>query len=169
MLLTFKIAFALFRATDHALDRVAGAQAELSDLRRRDVNVVGTGEIIRVGRPQEAEAVLQHFDDADADDFDVATRELFQNCEEELLLAQERGVLDFMLFGKSEELGSGLGLQVRKFNFPHSGGTLGITGAQMETSRREEVWRGRRPSGSAGENPAMPLQADTGLRGIGFT
>ena len=90
-----------------------------ADLRGRDIDVVGTGEIIGVGRAQEAEAVLQHLDDALADDLDVAAGELLQNREQQFLLAQERGVLDFMLLGESEEFGGGLGLQVRKFDFPH--------------------------------------------------
>ncbi len=71
-----EIALALFGAADQTLDRVAGAQAEAADLRGRDIDVVGTGEIIGVGRTQEAETVLQHFDHALADDLDVAAGEL---------------------------------------------------------------------------------------------
>ena len=76
-----EIALAFLRAADQALDGVAGAQAEAADLRGRDVNIVGTGEIIRVGRAQKAEAVLQHLDDAFADDLDLAAGELLQNRE----------------------------------------------------------------------------------------
>ena len=67
-----EIALAVFRAADLAFDRVAGAQSEAADLRGRDVDVVGAGEIVGIGRAQEAEAVLQHLDHAGAGDLDVA-------------------------------------------------------------------------------------------------
>ena len=53
-----EIALAVLGAADLALDRVAGPQAELADLVGRDIDVVGAGEIIGLGRAQEAEAVL---------------------------------------------------------------------------------------------------------------
>ena len=59
-----EIALAFLGAADLAFDRVAGAQAEFADLVRRDIDVVGAGEIIGLGRAQEAEAVVQHFDRA---------------------------------------------------------------------------------------------------------
>ena len=70
-----EIALAFLRASDLALDRVAGAQTESANLRRRDVDVVGAGQVVCFRRAQEAEAVLQNFDNAFADDFDLlATR-----------------------------------------------------------------------------------------------
>ena len=72
-----EIALALLRAADDAFDRVAGAQPQPADLRGRDINVVGPGEIIGVGRAQEGEAVLQDFDHAFADDLHVHAGELF--------------------------------------------------------------------------------------------
>ena len=65
-----EIALALLRAADLAVDGVAGAQAEAADLRGRDVDVVGAGQVVRLRRAQEAEAVGQHLDDAFADDVD---------------------------------------------------------------------------------------------------
>ena len=82
-----EIALALLGAPDLALDGIAGAQAEAADLRWRDVDVVGAGEIVGIGRAQEAEAVLQHFDHAGAGNINVARRELLQNGEHQLLLA----------------------------------------------------------------------------------
>ncbi len=49
----------LLGAADLAFDRVAGAQAEAADLRGRDVDVVGAGQVVGFRRAQEAEAVLQ--------------------------------------------------------------------------------------------------------------
>ena len=53
-----EIALAVLGPADLALDGVAGAQAEFADLVGRDVDVVGAGEIIGLGRAQEAEAVV---------------------------------------------------------------------------------------------------------------
>ena len=69
-----EIALALLGAADLALDRVAGAQAEAADLRGRDIDVVRAGQVVGVGRAQEAEAVLQDLDHAVADDLDLARR-----------------------------------------------------------------------------------------------
>ncbi len=95
-----------------ALDGVAGAQREAPNLRRRDVNIVRAGEVVGVGRAQEAEAVLQHLDHAAADDIHLLGRELLQDREHQLLLAHGRGVLDLVLLGEGEKLGGGLDLQV---------------------------------------------------------
>ena len=107
-----EIALALLRAADRAVDGVAGAQAESPDLRGRDVDVVRTGQVVRIGRAQEAEAVLQHLDDAGADDLDLARGQLLEDREHQLLLAHGAGVLDLELFGEGDEFGGGFGLQV---------------------------------------------------------
>ncbi len=107
-----KVALALFRAADLAVEGVAGAQAEAADLRGRDIDVVGAGQVIRLRRAQEAEAVGQHLDDAFADDVDLFQRELLEDREHQLLLAHRAGVLDFLLLGKRQELGRGFGFQV---------------------------------------------------------
>ena len=100
-----EVALAVLRAADLALDRVAGAQREAADLGRRDVDVVGTWQIIGIRRAQEAEAVLQHLDDADAGDFGLLAGELLQRREHQLLLAHGAGVLDAGLLGKAEQFG----------------------------------------------------------------
>ncbi len=60
----------------------------------------GAGKVIRVGRAQEAEAIQQHLDHAFADDFDIAAGELFEDGEHQFLLAQDRGVFDFVFLGQ---------------------------------------------------------------------
>ena len=115
-----EIALALFRAPDLAFDRVAGAQSESADLRGRDVDVVGAGEIIRVGRAQEAEAVLQHLDHARAGDVDVTGGQLLQDREHELLLAHGARVLDGDLLGEAQELRRRFRLKVLQFHFLHA-------------------------------------------------
>jgi hypothetical protein len=59
-----EVALAFLRRPDLARHGVAGVQVELADLRRRDVDVVGAGQVVVVGRAQEAEAVGQHFEHA---------------------------------------------------------------------------------------------------------
>ena len=100
-----EIALAFLGAADRAVHRVAGAQAEFADLRGRHVDVVGSGQVVRIGRAQEAEAVLQHLDDARADDLDLARRQLLEDGEHELLLAHRARVLDLELLGEGDEFG----------------------------------------------------------------
>ena len=69
-----KIALAFFGASDVTVDRVAGAQSKAADLRRRNVNVVRTGQVICFRRSQKTEAIGQHFNDAFADDVSFARR-----------------------------------------------------------------------------------------------
>ena len=107
-----EVALAVLRAADLAVDGVAGAKAEAADLRGRDVDVVGAGQVVRLRRAQEAEAVGQHLDDAFADDVDLFGRELLEDREHQLLLAHGAGVLDLLLLGKRQELGRRLGFQV---------------------------------------------------------
>ncbi len=116
-----------------AFDGVAGAQTEAADLAWRDVDIVGTGQIVRLGRAQEAEAVREDFDDAFADDVDFLGRELFEDCKHQLLLAHGAGVFDLMFFSESDEFGRGLGLEVLEFHFPHWGLTsLGASPAEIQ-------------------------------------
>src|SRR5207244_2788348 len=65
-----EVALAVLGRTNFALDRVAGVQVEAADLRRRDVDVVGSGEIPGVRRAQEAEGFGQYLQRAVAVDGD---------------------------------------------------------------------------------------------------
>ena len=130
-----EVALAVLGAADLALDGVAGAQREAPDLRGRDVDVVGTGEVVGVGRAQEAEAVLEHFDDAFADDLGLLGGELLQDREHQLLLAERARVLDLELFGKGKELDRRFGLEVLQFHFSHE---CGISFVGEVTDRERE-------------------------------
>ncbi len=115
-----KVALALFRAPDLAFDGIAGAQSEAANLGRADIDVVGTGEIVRVGGTQESEAVGEHLDNACAGDLHVASRQLLQNREHELLLAHGARVLDGNLLGEAQKLRRRLGLQILQLHFLHA-------------------------------------------------
>ncbi len=121
-----EIAFAFFRAADVAFDGVAGAQAEAADLRRRDVDVVGAGQVVRVGRAQKAEAVGENLDDAFTDNVGFLDRELLENGEHQLLLAHGAGIFDPVLFGERDELGRRFRFEVLEFHFPHLGWSCGV-------------------------------------------
>src|SRR3546814_14104140 len=57
-----EIALAVLGPADLAFDGVAGTQAEFTNLIGRDVDVVGTSEIVRLGAAQETETVGQALD-----------------------------------------------------------------------------------------------------------
>src|SRR3546814_4521576 len=63
-----EIALAVLGPADLAFDGVAGTQAEFTNLIGRDVDVVGTSEIVRLGAAQETETVGQHLDRAEPHD-----------------------------------------------------------------------------------------------------
>ena len=107
-----------------AFDGVAGAKAEAADLRRRDVDVVGAGQVVGVGRAQKAEAVGENLDDAFADNIDFLDRELLENGEHQLLLAHGAGIFDPVLFRERDELSRRFRFEVLEFHFPHWGGPV---------------------------------------------
>ncbi len=82
-----EVALAFLRRPDLPGHRVAGMQVELPDLRRRHVDVVGAGQVVVVGGPQEPEAVGQHFEHALGEDQPALLGPRPQDLEDELLLA----------------------------------------------------------------------------------
>ena len=112
-----KVALALLGAADLAFDGVAGPQGEFSDLAGADVDVIGSCEVVRVGRAQEAEAILQHFDHTFADDLDITGSQVLENAEEELLLAESAGVLHLQFLGNAHKFRRRLLLEVLKLDF----------------------------------------------------
>ena len=95
-------------STSGELALIADAQRKAADLARRDVDIVGAGQIIRLGRAQEAETVLQDLEHAVAVNGDLVLGQLLENGEHHLLLAQGRCVLDVELLGVGQEVGGGL-------------------------------------------------------------
>ncbi len=82
-----EVPLAFLRRPDLARDRVAGLQIELADLRRRHVDVVGAGQVVVVGRAQEAEPVGQHLEHALREDEAALLGLRLQDLEDQLLLA----------------------------------------------------------------------------------
>jgi hypothetical protein len=106
-----EVALAVLGRADMPVDGVAGAQSEAADLRGRDVDVVGAGEVVGFGAAEEAEPVLQHLEHAVAEDGDAAVGELLQDRKHHVLLAQRGRILDLELLGEGEQLGRGFPLE----------------------------------------------------------
>ena len=83
-----EVPLAFLRRPDLAGDGVAGAQVEAPDLRRRDVDVVRAGQIVVLGRAQEAEAVRQALENAFGEDQSALFGLRLQDLEDQFLLAQ---------------------------------------------------------------------------------
>src|SRR5699024_1744417 len=106
------IALAFLGRTDAAGDVVAGAQIEAADLGRRNVDVVGTGEIRLVRAAQEAEAVLQDLEHAFAVDAAAGSRVRLQDQEHDVLFARAGDAfLNAEAFGEREQLDRALALE----------------------------------------------------------
>ena len=124
-----EVALAFLRRPDLPGDGVAGVQIELADLRRRDVDVVGPGEVVVVGRAQEAEAVGQHLEHALGEDEAGLGGAGAQDLEDQLLLAHAGGAGDLVL---ARDLGEGRDAhflerrEVQRYLFGGGGGGGGV-------------------------------------------
>src|SRR5271167_3270138 len=79
------------RRTDLAADGVAGLEIELANLRGRNVDVVGAGQIVVVGGAQKAVAVGQDFEHAFGKDVAFFFALGLKDFENQVLLAQSTG------------------------------------------------------------------------------
>ena len=111
-----EVALAFLGGADGARDAISGAQAEASDLGRGDVNVVGSGKVIIVGRTQEAEAIGQAFENAFPEDTSIFRRLALQKRENKLLFTEAGASFDIELFGELNKLYHRLLLQLSKMH-----------------------------------------------------
>ena len=99
-----EVALAFLGRTDLSGDGIAGAQIEAADLRRRDVDVVGSGQVIVLGRAQESESIGQAFEHAFREDEAALFGLRLEDLEDQLLLAQPGGAGDAQILGNLVEL-----------------------------------------------------------------
>jgi hypothetical protein len=92
-----EVLLAVLRRPDLAADDVAGAHAEAADLRGRDVDVVRAGQVVVLGRAEEAEAFGQHLEDAFAEEQAVLLGLLLDDLVDNLLLLEAHDLLDALL------------------------------------------------------------------------
>ena len=142
-----EVALAVLRRADLAFDRVAGVQVEAADLRRRDVDVVGAGEVGGVGRAQEAEAVGQHLEHAVAEDAFALLRLRLEQREDEVVLAHAVRAFDLDRVRDVEQLGDVLGFEFGQVHGAcgngrdgrsRPGGRIGIRGGAAMGGRHLE-------------------------------
>ena len=100
-----EVALVFLGGPDLARDDRAGLEAEPANLARGDIDVVGAGEVVVVGAPQEAEAVGQDLERPFAVHQAVLLDPLFQDLEDQVLLLQPHVVDDALGLGRADELG----------------------------------------------------------------
>ncbi len=83
-----KVFFSLVGRPHLAADGIAGLQVELADLRGRDIDVVGAGQVVVIRRAQEAVAVGKDFQHAFGEDVAFFFALRLQDFEDQILLAQ---------------------------------------------------------------------------------
>jgi hypothetical protein len=79
---------------DVAADRVAGLQVEFSNLRGGDVDVIGTGQIVVIGRAEESVAIGQDFENAIGEDVSFFFALGLKDFEDQVLFAEAAGTGD---------------------------------------------------------------------------
>ena len=148
-----EVALAVLRRPDDAGHRVAGVQIELADLRRRDVDVVGAGQVVVVGRTQEPEAVGQRLEHALREDQPALLGPRPQDLEDQLLLAHAGRARHLEVLADLGQLGDAHLLQRGEIEHVDVVAALAVTLAAL-------VVRGRRPLVSAGRGRvARPVPA----------
>src|SRR4051812_23925098 len=85
------------RRTNLTADGVAGLEIEFADLRRGDVDVVRTGEIVIVRGAKEAVAVGKDFQDAFGEDVSFFFALCLQDLEDKVLLTEAAGAWKIQL------------------------------------------------------------------------
>ena len=123
-----EVALAVLGRTHLSGDGIAGAQVEFANLRGRDIDIVGAGQVVVFGRAQEAEAIRQAFQDAFAKDEAVFLGLRTQDLEDQLLFAHSAGAGDGQVLGDFGQIGDVFVLQFCKAN-THCDHSLTLTGA----------------------------------------
>ena len=95
-----EVLLSLVRRADVAADGVAGLEVELADLRGRDIDVVRAGQVVIVGRAEEAVAVGEDFEHAFGKDVALFFALGLEDLEDEVLLAEAGGSGDVEAAGE---------------------------------------------------------------------
>ena len=121
-----EVALALLRLPDLAADRVAGLQVELANLRGGDVDVVGTGQVVVVGRAEEAEAVGQRLEHPFREEVAALLGAAAEDLEDQLLLAHPGGAGHVQRLGDLGQLADAHLLQRREVDLGFLAGRAGL-------------------------------------------
>jgi len=85
-------------------DGVAGLEVEFADLRRGDIDVIGTRKVVVVGRAEKAVAVGQDFENTFREDVPFFFALGLEDFEDEVLLAEAAGAADVKTARKFAQL-----------------------------------------------------------------
>ena len=99
-----KVLLVVFRRADLTGDRIARAQAKPLNLRMRNVNVVGTRQVVIARRAEKAEPLVQHLQSTLRKDQPTALGLMLENGEDQLLLAQRGAIYNLQLLGQLLEI-----------------------------------------------------------------
>ena len=111
-----EIALAVLGRANLAGDGVAGAQVEATDLAGGDIDVVRAGQVGGIGRPQEAEAVLQDFQHAVTVDVLATLGMALEDRKDNVLLARTGHALQAHILGDVDEFLGRFGFQIGKIH-----------------------------------------------------
>ena len=103
-----EVTLAFLGGAHRTFNGIAGAEIKPADLGRRDIDVVGTGKVIVVGRPQKTKAIGQHLKHAAAPVLAVflgLTASGLQNGEDQFLLAHGAVFFNPVILGELGQLG----------------------------------------------------------------
>ena len=92
--------------TNLAADGVTGLEIELADLRGRDIDVIGPGKVVVIGRAEKAIAVRQNFKHAFGEDVAFFFALRLEDLKDQILLAQTAGPGQIQRSGDLGQLGN---------------------------------------------------------------
>ena len=139
-----------------AADGVAGFQVELADLRWRHINVVRPGQVVVVGRAQEAVAVREDLQHTFGEDVSFFFTLRLQDLEDEVLFAESAGAGQLQRSGDLGQLGN-------VFFFEFCNGHIYLRGYFLREGFRflSRGWIALPPCGHTAE---LPMQLAVVLR-----
>ncbi len=111
-----EIALVFLGGPDLARDDRAGFQAETANLAGRDVDIVGAGEVVVIGAPQEAEAVGKDLERPFAVHQAVLLDPFFEDLEDQVLLLEAHVVDDPLGLRRANQLGHRHFLELGEMN-----------------------------------------------------
>jgi len=119
-----EVALALLRRPNQTRYGIAGTQIELSNLAGRDVDVVGTGQIVVIGRAQKAVTIRQDLQHAFGENMAFFFTLRLQNFENKVLFAESACARDLKRSRDTAQLCNVFFLSVRRWSLSPAVGRL---------------------------------------------
>src|SRR5665213_1279394 len=126
-----EIALAFLRRADLAGDSIARAEIEAADLRRGNINVIGTGQVVVFRGAEKTEAVRQAFQHAFGKNKSALFGLGLKDLEDQFLLAESRSVLDAHLLGDRVQIDNALVFEFDQIERDAAGFALLLLAAKL--------------------------------------